>query len=142
MLVIKFNKCHALAKIPTKADSGSNGYDLYAVEDGILPPCKWGAFATGLKIELPQGYVGWICPRSGLALKRGVTVLNTPGTVDFSFRGEVKVILVNHDSIPYPVRTGDKIAQILFVKTEDATFSEEALSETERAEGGFGHSGR
>jgi dUTP pyrophosphatase len=79
---VKVVKVHPDAKLPTKAEAGSNGYDVYSVEEGSLLSGKRGAFSIGLKIELPQGYVCWVCPRSGMALKMGVTVLNSPGTVD------------------------------------------------------------
>jgi len=140
---VKIVKAVPDAKLPTKAEAGSNGYDVYSVEDGCLLSGARKAFPTGLKIELPQGYVCWVCPRSGMALKAGITVLNSPGTVDYSYRGIVGVILVNHSDVPFDVKKGDRIAQILFVKTEDANFIEcDTLSDTVRGEGGFGSSGK
>ena len=98
---------------------------------------------TGLYIELPKGYEAQVRPRSGLALKQGITVLNTPGTIDADYRGEVGVILINMGDDPVEIHTGDRIAQIVISKCEQLDFTEaEDLSETERGEGGFGHTGK
>ncbi len=132
--------------LPTYATSGASGMDLMAIEDIVIPPKKWCAVRTGLRIELPPGYEAQIRPRSGLALKHGITVLNTPGTIDPDYRGEIKVILINHGDEPYLVRKGDRIAQMVITKIEKVNLWEEinieTLTETERGEGGFGHTGR
>jgi len=139
---VKIVKVHPDAKLPTKAEAGSNGYDVYSVEDGCLLLNGRKGFSTGIKLELPPGYVCLVCPRSGMALKSGITVLNGPGVLDASYRGILGVILVSHSDTPFEVKKGDRIAQVLFVKTEDANFLEcEALSDTVRGAGGFGSSG-
>ena len=100
-------------------------------------------FPTGLFIELPAGYEAQIRPRSGMALKRGITVLNTPGTIDADYRGEIGVILVNLSTEPFTVNDGDRIAQLVVARYEQATWEPvECLEETERGAGGFGHTGR
>ena len=97
---------------------------------------------TGLKMALPKGYEAQIRPRSGLALKYGVTVLNTPGTIDADYRGDVGVILINHGSEPFVVKQGDRIAQMVIAKMEQITWNPvDSLEKTERGDGGFGHSG-
>jgi dUTP pyrophosphatase len=143
MIDVRFVKTTLDAKVPTKAEIGSNGYDVYSIEDGCLLLNGRKCFSTGIKLELPPGYVCMVCPRSGMALKAGITVLNGPGVLDQSYRGILGVILVSHSDVPFDVKKGDRIAQILFVKTEDANFIEcQALSETSRNEGGFGSSGK
>lgn len=98
---------------------------------------------TGLLIELPEGYEAQIRPRSGLAIKHGITVLNSPGTIDADYRGEIGVIIINHSNEVFVVRHGDRIAQMVINKFERAEWEEvEELSETERGEGGFGHTGK
>lgn len=128
--------------LPSYATSGASGLDLRASEDMLIPPGEWRAVPTGIRISLPLGYEAQIRPRSGLALKNGVTVLNSPGTVDSDYRGEIKVILINHGKEPFLVRKGDRIAQMVIAKVEQVEVVEvEILDETERGEGGFGHTG-
>lgn len=142
MIGIKIVKDCPDAKLPTKADPGSNGYDVCSVEETILYPGDRQLLSTGLRLELPAGYACLVCPRSGMAIKFGISVLNSPGVLDVSYRGILGVILINHGEFQFPVRKGDRIAQVLFVKTEDASFEQYAeLGETERGSGGFGHSG-
>lgn len=130
--------------IPEYATPLSAGVDLRA---SIEKPVCVGAFddrliPTGLYIELPEGYEAQIRPRSGLAIKHQITVLNSPGTIDADYRGEIGVILINHSDTPFIVEPGDRIAQLVFNKVEQAEFVEvEELSETERGKGGFGHTG-
>ncbi len=108
-----------------------------------LMPMERKLIPTGLFIELPAGYEAQIRPRSGLALKRGLTVLNTPGTIDADYRGEIGVILINLSTEPQTVEPGERICQMVIARHETPEIAEvEALSETERGEGGFGHSGR
>lgn len=130
--------------IPEYATPLSAGVDLRAsIEKSVCV----GAFddrliPTGLYIELPEGYEAQIRPRSGLAIKHQITVLNSPGTIDADYRGEIGVILINHSDTPFIVEPGDRIAQLVFNKVEQAEFVEvEELSETERGKGGFGHTG-
>lgn len=112
-------------------------------EPVVLQPLERRLFPTGLYIELPQGYEAQIRPRSGLALKHGITVLNTPGTIDADYRGEVGVILVNLSNEPFEIGPGERIAQMVIARHEQPKVVEVTeLSETERGAGGFGHSGR
>lgn len=128
---------------PLYATPGSAGCDLIASEEITLPPGKWSAVSTGLYLEIPRGYVAQVCPRSGLALKHGVSVLNAPGIIDSDYRGEVKVLLVNHDSLRYTVKKGDRIAQLVFMPVVQAQMKFiDQLTETDRGEGGFGSTGR
>ncbi len=132
------------AVLPHYATEGAAGADVSAFlsEPMILRPGEYGAVPTGLHMEIPVGYEVQVRPRSGLALKSGVTVLNAPGTIDSDYRGEVKVILINHSSVPFEIRNGDRIAQIVVAKVERLPFEEaESLSGTERGEGGFGSTG-
>jgi dUTP pyrophosphatase len=128
---------------PQYATPGSAGCDLIASEEVTLAPGKWSAVNTGLYLEIPIGYVAQVCPRSGLALKHGVSVLNAPGIIDSDYRGEVKVILVNHNSLRYTVKKGDRIAQLVFMPVVHAELKFiSQLSETERGSSGFGSTGR
>jgi dUTP pyrophosphatase len=127
---------------PTYQTAGSAVCDLVASEDVELSPGKWAAVGTGLFIEIPEGYAGYVCPRSGLALKSGVSVLNAPGIIDSDYRGEVKVILVNHADLRFKVKKGDRIAQLLLVPVVQAILrGSEELSSTQRGSGGFGSTG-
>jgi dUTP pyrophosphatase len=129
--------------VPDYGTEGSAGCDLRSSEDIILGPGDRELVATGLKIAIPTGFVGMICPRSGLAFKHGITVLNAPGICDEDFRGEVKVILVNLSKKEYSIKKGDKIAQLIFTNYSRAIFEQvDDLSETARGAGGFGSTGR
>lgn len=130
--------------LPVYASSEAAGADLkaYIGEDLVLLPSESILVPTGLKMEIPQGYEIQIRPRSGLALKHQVTVLNTPGTIDSDYRGEIGVILINHGKKPFIITSGMRIAQAVLAKVEKAEFLlEKALQTTVRGEGGFGHSG-
>ncbi len=133
---------HAL---PAYATAGSSGMDLRAF---IPSPLTLAAMErilvpTGLFLEIPEGYEAQIRPRSGLAIKQGITCLNTPGTIDADYRGEIKVILINLSSEPQVIENGDRIAQMIFQKIEQAEWVEtEQLNETQRSTGGFGHTGK
>ena len=133
-------------KLPDYATINSAGVDLRAelwdVDVKIIEPGERVLVHTGIYIELPEGYEAQIRPRSGLALKHGITVLNTPGTIDADYRGEIGVILINLGSEPYFLNNGDRIAQMVFSKYERAYFEVvDSLDETERGIGGFGHTG-
>jgi len=167
MIEVKIINKSGSLQLPTLATSGSVGYDLHACFDGEtdkikafnergeeysiklnktsyinLSPHSRILIPTGLYIQLPNGYEAQIRPRSGLALKSGITVLNTPGTIDSDYRGEIGVILFNTTSIPIAITHGMKIAQMVINKVEIAKFiSTNELDETERNEGGFGHTG-
>lgn len=132
-------------QLPAYATSQSAGMDLRAdIETSIeLQPLERRLIPTGLFMALPDGYEAQVRPRSGLALKHGITVLNTPGTIDADYRGEVGVILVNLSNTPFTIEPGERIAQIVIAKYEQAALEEvEVLDETERGAGGYGHSGR
>ena len=130
---------------PRRARLGDAGCDLVARADAVLAPAGGRAtIATGIALKIPEGYAGLVLPRSGLAAKHGVTCLNAPGLIDPGYRCEVAVILVNTDpSIPYEIFRGDRIAQLVVCRVEEARFvAVESLETSERGEGGFGHSGR
>lgn len=131
-------------QLPSYATLFSAGMDLRAniSEDIVLKPLQRVLVPTGLSIALPQGYEAQIRPRSGLALKFGITLLNTPGTIDADYRGEIGVIMVNLSDKEFVVRDGERIAQMVVAKHETVEWDEvEILDETERGSGGFGHSG-
>ena len=127
---------------PAYATAGAAGMDVVAAEELVLPAGARHAVATGFALAIPEGYEVQVRPRSGLALKHGVTCLNTPGTIDSDYRGEVKVILANLGADPFPVRRGDRIAQLVPAPVLRAMLVEvEVLDETERGAGGFGSTG-
>jgi dUTP pyrophosphatase len=129
--------------LPSYATDGAAGLDVVAAEELTLAPGERHAVATGFAIAIPEGYEVQVRPRSGLALKHGITCLNTPGTIDHDYRGEVKVILANLGGEPFQVRRGERIAQLVPAPVLKAAFAEvESLSETSRGEGGFGSTGR
>ncbi|MCR5014100.1 MAG: dUTP diphosphatase [Bacteroidales bacterium] len=132
--------------IPAYETTSSAGMDLRAfLPEGpiTLQPMQRSLVPTGFYMEIPEGYEGQVRPRSGLAIKSGITVLNTPGTIDADYRGQVCVILINLSDQPFVVNSGDRIAQIVFARCEQAEVVEvETLSETERGAGGFGHTGK
>ena len=129
--------------LPSYATPGAAGLDVVAAEDLTLAPGARHAVATGFSIAIPEGYEIQVRPRSGLALKNGITCLNTPGTIDSDYRGEVKVILANLGSEPFEVKRGERIAQLVPAPVLKAQFSEVAsLDETQRGAGGFGSTGR
>lgn len=133
---------HAL---PQYATALSAGLDLRAnLEEGItLQPMERRLVPTGLSIALPEGYEAQVRPRSGLALKHGITLLNTPGTIDADYRGEIGVIMVNLSNTPFNIADGDRIAQLVIARYEQAEWEAvEALDSTERGDGGFGHTGK
>lgn len=132
-------------QLPQYATAGSAGMDLRADIDKpiVLKPLERKLIPTGLKIALPVGYEAQIRPRSGLAIKYGVTVLNSPGTIDADYRGEVCVILVNLSNVEFVVNPSERIAQMVVAKHEQVDFQiVETLDETERGDGGFGHTGK
>jgi len=129
--------------LPAYATPGAAGMDVVAAEELILAPGARHAVATGLSVAIPDGYEIQVRPRSGLALKHGITCLNTPGTIDSDYRGEVKVILANLGSEPFEIKRGERIAQLVPAAVQQAAFVEvEALDDTARGAGGFGSTGR
>jgi dUTP pyrophosphatase len=134
-------------ELPAHATDDAAGLDLRAAVPAdapvVLPPGGYAAVPTGLQIELPRGTEGQVRPRSGLAAKHGVTVLNSPGTVDSDYRGEVKVLLINHGAEPFEVRRGERIAQLVVARHERVRLEPaEDLAESARGAGGFGSTGR
>ena len=130
--------------IPEFKTDGSAGMDLLSAseEDLTIKPHETALIPTNLILEIPEGYEGGVRPRSGLALKHGVTVLNAPGTIDSDYRGEVKVLLINHGKENFTVKFGDRIAQLIISKYEKAVLvKSDDISETERGEGGYGSTG-
>lgn len=128
--------------LPSYATHGAAGMDVVAAEDLDLMPGQRHAVSTGFKIAIPEGYEIQVRPRSGLALKYGITVPNTPGTIDSDYRGEVKVIMINHGDQAFPIRRGERIAQLVPAAVTLAEFDEvEELCETARGAGGFGSTG-
>ena len=129
--------------LPAYATTGAAGMDVVAAEDKVLSPGERHAVSTGFAIAIPPGFEVQVRPRSGLALKHGITCLNTPGTIDEDYRGEVKVILANLGSEPFEVRRGERIAQLVPAPVQKAQFAEvKELDETNRGGGGFGSTGR
>ena len=143
MLHIKvINKGHQ--QLPAYATPQSAGMDLRANLDTpvVIKPMERKLIGTGLHIALPVGYEAQVRPRSGLALKHGITVLNTPGTIDADYRGEVKVLLINLSAEPFTINEGERIAQMVIARHEHAELTlVEELDETERGAGGYGHTG-
>lgn len=129
--------------LPTYAHSGDAGLDLYAAESRTLAPFERALISTGIAIALPENYAGFVQPRSGLALKRGLTFVNTPGLIDCHYRGEIKLIAINLDPVqPLAIERGEKVAQLVIQRVETAHITEvEGLDTTERGHGGFGSTG-
>jgi dUTP diphosphatase len=146
MLRVPLHQLDAELPVPRYAREGDAGADLLA-RTGVVLACRGGraVVPTGVALAIPAGHAGLVLPRSGLAARHGVTCLNTPGLVDSGYRGELQVVLVNHDpEHDYEVRRGDRIAQLVLVRVEQATFAlvpESGLGTSERGSGGFGHTG-
>lgn len=145
MAILLFKRLHEEDKdipLPEYATEDSSGMDLRTNTDITLTPGQILLAPTGLAVEIPKGYEGQVRPRSGLALKHGITCLNSPGTIDADYRGELKIILINHGAEAVSFPRGSRIAQFVLAKYERAEIYEaEELSSSERAHGGFGHSG-
>ncbi|MGP0029194.1 MAG: dUTP diphosphatase [Acidimicrobiales bacterium] len=133
--------------VPAYAHPGDAGADLVARHDVVIA-ARGGRVlvSTGIAVAIPPGFAGFVLPRSGLALRQGITCLNTPGLIDAGYRGEIRVVLINHDPAEdYTVKRGDRIAQLVILRVETAAFalvSEAGLGEAGRGSGGFGHTGR
>jgi dUTP pyrophosphatase len=137
---IMFTKCHRDAVTPDYKRYGDAACDLYSVGDYIIMPGERKLISTGLKVAIPYGFEGQIRPRSGNAWKRGLTVVNTPGTIDAGYRGEVKIALINLGKEKITIVTGDPVAQMKFAAVYTGHFIETSeLEDSERGEGGFGH---
>lgn len=142
---LNFRKLHPEAIIPAYATPGSAGLDLCAriPFEIYLQPGVRVTIPTGIAVELPEGFAGYVCSRSGLAHKHGVSVLNAPGVVDHGYSGEVGVILINHGDEAYSIKSGDRIAQLVIAPVMAAELAQVGkLAESVRGDGGFGHTGR
>lgn len=145
LLTLRYRKLLETAVEPTYAHGAFEdaGMDLYSAEDAELQPQEWKSVRTGICIELPAGYEGQVRPRSGLARRHGLTLLNSPGTIDPGYRGELRVTLINLSKEPYVVRAGDRIAQLIVAAYASVKWSlAESLETSRRGEGGFGSTGR
>lgn len=140
---LRFTRLSGLAVPPARAHEDDAGYDLHAAEAAVLPPGARASIGTGIAIAIPAGHAGLVLPRSGLALRHGVALVNAPGLIDSGYRGEVRVLLLNTDSEnPFEVARGDRIAQLVITRVESPELDEvDSLDETARGEGGFGSSG-
>lgn len=141
-VTIRVRRLSPEAQIPKAARAGDVAFDLYSTVDCTLAPGERHAVPTGIAVEIPRGYEGQVRPRSGLALGEGITVLNTPGTIDSGYRGEVRTIMINLSSEPFQIVRGMRISQLAIRPVPYVEFVEvEELSETERGEDGFGSTG-
>ena len=140
--ILKFKKLHEDAIIPSQATPYAAGLDLCALDPVSIPAYEVRLVNTGLALELPIGFEGQIRPRSGMALKHSISVINTPGTIDADYRGEIKVALINHSSKPFAIEAGMRIAQLVIAKLPSIKIEEvTTLSDTDRGQGGFGSTG-
>lgn len=142
-MTLRFVRLDERARIPTRAHDGDAGLDLYALEEHLLESGERASVATGIAVEIPPGYAGLVLPRSGLAARHGISVVNAPGLIDAGYCGELRVLLLNTDRRePFQVQAGARIAQLVVVAVAAAEPVEvEALSGSQRGEGGFGSSG-
>ena len=142
-MTLKFKRIHPDAILPAYAHPSDAGMDVKSVEDIVIPARGRALVHTGLVMLLPPMYEAQVRPRSGLALKSGITVLNTPGTIDSGYRGEVGVILFNTTDVDFPVKKGDKVAQLVIAPvTQPAIEETDLVDETDRGAGGFGSTGK
>ncbi len=142
MVTVIFEKLDDDARLPAFKTEEAAGADLYALGNYDIAPGEVRMIATGLKMQLPKGYEGQIRPRSGLATKKKLTVVNSPGTVDSDYRGEMFVSLINLSNERHLIVSGDRVAQLVIKKTEDVVFVEGKVNKTKRGEAGYGSTGR
>ena len=138
---IKFQKLHLDAQVPSYAHVGDAGADVYSVAEVTLEPLGRAAIPTGLAVDIPIGYEIQVRPKSGLALKHGVTVLNTPGTIDAGYRGEIQILMINLGTESYTFLKGQKVAQLVLKPVLQANYVEGELGSSDRGSGGFGSTG-
>jgi len=144
VMIVRLPGCEDLS-MPSKATAGSAGFDLQAAvaKSTVFQPLERALIPTGIQIALPHGYEAQVRPRSGLALRHGITTLNSPGTIDADYRGEIHVLLINMGSDCFIVNRGDRIAQLVIAQLPHVEFCEvETLPESQRGAGGFGHTGK
>jgi dUTP pyrophosphatase len=142
-MTLRVRRLDPRARLPTRAYPGDAGLDLYALDDGVLAPGERASIRTGVAVEIPDGQAGLVLPRSGLAAKHGIALVNAPGLIDAGYRGEIIVLLLNTDrSVCFELAAGDRIAQLVLVRVETPEVVEvEELALSERGAGGFGSSG-
>lgn len=142
-MTLRFRRLSAAARPPAQAHEGDAGYDLHAAEAVTIEPGARASVGTGIAVAIPDGQAGLVVPRSGLAARHGISVVNAPGLIDSGYRGEIRVLLLNTDGAePFAVEPGDRIAQLVLVRVETAAVEEVAeLDETARGTGGFGSTG-
>ncbi len=141
-LKVKLKRLSGEVRLPRYETPGSSGMDLLSVIDTTIEPRGFEVVPTGLALEIPEGYEAQVRPRSGLASKQGIGILNSPGTIDSDYRGEVKVVLFNFGREPFEVKKGDRIAQLVFTQVVQANLDvADELTPTQRGPGGFGHTG-
>jgi dUTP pyrophosphatase len=143
-VIVRFRRLSDSARPPTRAHDGDAGYDLHAAETAALGPGERASVGTGIAVAIPEGHAGLVLPRSGLAARHGISVVNAPGLIDAGYRGELRVLLLNTDrEQSFEVVAGDRIAQLLVVRVEGPQLEEASeLDETGRGGGGFGSTGR
>jgi dUTP pyrophosphatase len=143
-VTLRYRRLKVAARPPTQAHEGDAGYDLHAAEAVTIDPGARASVGTGIAVAIPEGQAGLVVPRSGLAARHGISVVNAPGLIDSGYRGELRVLLLNTDSSePFTVEPGDRIAQLVLVRVETEELEEVAeLDETARGVGGFGSTGR
>jgi dUTP pyrophosphatase len=143
-VTLRFRRLSAEARPPAQAHDGDAGYDLHAAEGLVIGPGERASVGTGIAVAIPDGHAGLVIPRSGLAARHGIAIVNAPGLIDAGYRGELRVLLLNTDRAePFEVSPGDRIAQLVVTAVETAAAEEvEELDETLRGVGGFGSTGR
>jgi dUTP pyrophosphatase len=143
-VTLRFTRLSDAARAPARAHAGDAGYDLHAAEPALLGPGERASVGTGIAVEIPDGCAGLVLPRSGLAARHGISVVNAPGLIDAGYRGEVRVLLLNTDrSEPFEVAPGDRFAQLVLVRHEAPELVEvTSLEQSARGAGGFGSTGR
>lgn len=139
---LTFKRLSISVSAPAAQHLGDAGYDLQAAVDVDLQPAQRALVPTGIAVAIPEGYAGLVVPRSGLAVRHGISVVNGPGLVDAGYRGELKVVLINHGLEPVSIKAGERIAQLMIVAVASVTWEEvSSLEPSERGEGGFGSTG-
>ena len=142
-MILRFTRLSDEARPPARAHEGDAGLDLCSAEAVVIAPGGRASVGTGVAVAIPDGYAGLVVPRSGLAARSGIGLVNAPGLIDSGYRGELRVLLLNTDrEEPFPVEPGDRIAQLVLVPVSSAEPVEAALDETVRGAGGFGSTGR
>lgn len=142
-MTLRIARLDERARLPTRAHDGDAGLDLYALDDGVLAPGERASVPTGVAVEIPPGHAGLVLPRSGLAARHGISVVNAPGLIDAGYRGEIRVLLLNTDrEHAFQITAGARIAQLVLVRVElPMPLEVQTLGDTERGAGGFGSSG-